>query len=271
LTYEPKAKGSNPKFRQYRLLLKLSPWGQRGWTFQELLCSKRLVFFLPQGILWECHCVNWWNGLPGEFHTLHDEDDQHILPPKSFHDQVFPEVKLFKQAVIDYNRRQLTRDNDIERAFAGVVGNFADIYGPFIFGHPAILFDWTLLWQPGPDARFRSTAAGRFHEEDESKVTPNWSWMSMQGRLRLDFWNYAESCLKLAPKSGGKEVEPVVKWNIYNGIGSETSILLDIDPFHDQDRETKSTAWRKLNAGVSIFPQYAITSGTTSATSRTRQ
>jgi hypothetical protein len=48
LTYETKIKpkGANPGFKPYQMLLKRSPWGGRAWTFQELLFSKRLIYFL---------------------------------------------------------------------------------------------------------------------------------------------------------------------------------------------------------------------------------
>jgi hypothetical protein len=44
------------KWIHYWGIVASSIWGHRGWTLQELLFSKRLIFFTKQGALWECHC-----------------------------------------------------------------------------------------------------------------------------------------------------------------------------------------------------------------------
>jgi len=255
LTMYSKAQGSHPNFRHYRTLLKASTWGQRGWTFQELLCSRRLIFFLPQGVLWECHCVNWWNNLNTEVNALHDEDEKHLSPPKYFHDQSLPDIQLYKDVVLDYNRRLLTRDDDVERAFAGVMSNLANVYGPFVFGHPIIAFDWTLLWQPNVGAKFRSTAraVGKPRREDVegTVVTPSWSWLSMQGNLDLKYWDFAASRLD-SRQNFENEIRPLVRWNIYKGSGDETPILGDIICFEDlsipqgkiSDEESTLEKWK---------------------------
>jgi hypothetical protein len=156
---------------------------------------------------------------------------------------------------MDYNRRRLTRDDDVERAFAGVMSNLANVYGPFVFGHPVIAFDWTLLWQPDVGAKFRSIAraVGQPRQEDVegAVVTPSWSWLSMHGNLGLKYWDFAASRLDSRQKFE-TEIRPLVRWNIYDGPDDQTPILLDINSFEDslnpQDEisgeETRVEEWK---------------------------
>lgn len=36
------------------------PWYERAWTFQELMCSTRLLTFERNSVRWECHCSSWF-------------------------------------------------------------------------------------------------------------------------------------------------------------------------------------------------------------------
>ena len=48
-------------FRVKTELMKDSLWLRRGWTLQELVFSRRAIYFTEKLLIWECHCSTWHN------------------------------------------------------------------------------------------------------------------------------------------------------------------------------------------------------------------
>ncbi|PVH68829.1 HET-domain-containing protein [Cadophora sp. DSE1049] len=197
----------------YRGIVASSAWGHRGWTLQELLFSKRLIFFTKQGALWECHCANRWNAYPNDLHSLHPEGLEYPWPPRPFHDREWPDLELYTRTVLDYNMRTLRDDLDITRAFAGVTGSLSGLFvGGFSYGHPILFFDWTLLWQPKSILRRRRALL----DVNGTKALPSWSWMSWQGALDLRLWRSIDYVRQEKESNLGVTTTPIVQWHIYS-------------------------------------------------------
>ncbi|KAL9114143.1 MAG: hypothetical protein Q9227_001915 [Pyrenula ochraceoflavens] len=169
-------------------------WNTRGWTLQEKILSRRLIFITDYQVYFKCNNAVWsedvfaetgrlstsprshpnpfsWvaarNGLPEKripFHyrfldTLLDGSlNIHIKRP--FLGQ-FPN---YAAVVKNYTQRALSFESDRIRAIQGVL-NTLDI-GPFYAGLPDQFFRLALLWQPP----FESTC-----EENQAGL-PSWSW-----------------------------------------------------------------------------------------------
>lgn len=211
--FATQAEDLEAKWIYYREIVASSAWGHRGWTLQELLFSKRLIFFTRQGALWECHCANRWSAYPNDLHSLHPEGLEYLCPPRSFHGREWPDLELYTHTVLDYNMRILSNDLGIAKAFAGVTWSLSGLFlGSFIYGHPILFFDWTLLWQPKSILRRRAGL-----DDNGTKAPPSWSWMSWQGTLDLSLWR---SALDYVRQEYELNVEvtmtPIVRWHIYS-------------------------------------------------------
>ncbi|KAF4784448.1 heterokaryon incompatibility protein [Colletotrichum scovillei] len=184
-------------------------WCQRGWTFQELMFSRRQLVFHNDTVNWQCHCASWHENQKfivaepcsgvGEVeqHSKNDNKDDskdnsiengnenrvsapsstELLPGVS----PWPDFHRYARLVALYDKRVLTYDHDVHDAFAGVLSAFGQSFpGGFICGLPRIFFDAALLWQPY-DPLVRRTS-------DLSSSLPNWSWMGWQGNLQSESW-----------------------------------------------------------------------------------
>ena len=174
-------------FKEYRLDnlvgdtfhrdLRSSAWSKRGWCLQELLHSKRILYFTTAGLLWECHCLRRHSQVPHCASFSHLPKQTYEKIPRPFHDTEWPDLELYSRAVLDYNHRQLTYDLDVLRAFAGVTGNLSSIFrGGFYFGLPIMFFDWTLLWQSDIKCSLRRRRA---ESPETEQSLPSWSWMGV--------------------------------------------------------------------------------------------
>lgn len=125
-----------------------SRWKTRGWTFQEELCSQRLLVLLPECAVFTC---------PSAFCR---EDLCFEVSPNSQDCQDFREgitllsvtirslenasrdrqIALFQDLVKQYMHRSFSRNDDIENAFAGVSRMLEPVIGSSYHGIPGKYF-----------------------------------------------------------------------------------------------------------------------------------
>jgi len=132
--------------------LKDSIWRQRGWTFQEELFSNRVVYFLENNLLFRCGGATWRADIALEDLTLtggnmsssafHDDYRHrvHSLIRKPYATGRLEAIDLFRKLVHVYMIRQLTREDDIEKAFSGVANALLESVGPLYRGIPEKVF-----------------------------------------------------------------------------------------------------------------------------------
>lgn len=155
-----------------RYSLEASHWRSRGWTFQEELCSRRALIFLPDLVLFSCASAVWREDV--DF-----GDDPSIWSERADGDGLLPLASMLYEGVIDqrdagtlfqglvkqYMQRELSRSDDMENAFAGVARMFEPLLGPVYHGIPENNFDEIMhgCW-------FWDTSLNR------RKGFPSWSW-----------------------------------------------------------------------------------------------
>lgn len=124
--------------------LQVSPWRTRGWTFQEELCSRRALIFLPNIVLFSCPSAVWREDICLENKELPRTDVglKSLLPMLSSNSMKSKEaIGLFRDLVRQYLQRTFTRIDDMENAFAGVAAILEQLLlGPIYHGIPEAYF-----------------------------------------------------------------------------------------------------------------------------------
>ncbi|KAH7413911.1 heterokaryon incompatibility protein-domain-containing protein [Phaeosphaeria sp. MPI-PUGE-AT-0046c] len=142
-------------------ILEDGKWWTRGWTFQEQVASKRLLFFTDYGL----HLKN-GPGMPQEIISEGFSDASEL------HDQ-----ELDLRLLQNYTQRQLTKETDVLHASSGFLRS---IYGERLsYGMPLDDFDSAILW--APDTFDRGPRGST-----STEVFPTWSWISSIGPIRFD-------------------------------------------------------------------------------------
>jgi hypothetical protein len=126
---------------------------KRGWTFQELYLSRRIVVFSEQSLDWHCQVSMWEEdirGIPEGIEYLHHEP-RRVLPFIQW-----PDMRMWADLVRDYNETDLTVPGNAQAAFSGIENVLRRSFPSGIFcGLPEFYFDWALLWQSGPHVERR--------------------------------------------------------------------------------------------------------------------
>jgi hypothetical protein len=149
----------------------VTPWGQRGWTFQEARLSPRCLFLSDHQIYFECKAIQWLESLDfrqsrvhnlsvasnpttGGFETWMMEQSgsgcfRHSIDS---HDR---RLANYGFCVNMYTKRSLMYAEDALNAFTGLLQAFTDMYPKgFIQGLPIEDLGWAMLWRSyGPSKR----------------------------------------------------------------------------------------------------------------------
>ncbi|OHE94399.1 hypothetical protein CORC01_10327 [Colletotrichum orchidophilum] len=192
-------------------------WCQRGWTFQELISSRRQLIFHNDTVNWQCHFASW------------HEKQRHITTgPCSSVGEAQHHNDTSSSFVALCNKRVLTYAHDVHDAFAGVLSAFGQsIPGGFICGLPRIFFDAALLWQP-PEPLFRRAS-------DVFSALPSWSWMSPDEEDSRDSNNFWQ------PASW--QTRRTVVWSYSLAVDGERVPVVDATADFTHDRAHKG--WRE--------------------------
>ena len=127
-------------------------WSSRGWTYQELVLSRRLLFFTSQGIYFHC---------AGRGHELPSWDLPSIAPRSCW--------QIYNQSLQIYTTRHLGHESDTLNAISGVqrvFGRYTD--DAFACGLPMRQLFYAILWQPVDIA-------------ERQPDWPSWSWAGWTG------------------------------------------------------------------------------------------
>ena len=156
---------------------KASVYDERGWTFQEQVLSRRILSFTGNGLEWRC----------GEL-SANEQNLEVTRLANSFVDSnivradtLWPCLKKWDNLVSSYLKRRLTYEEDILRAFSGILESLnSSMLGGFFFGLPQQFFDAALLWVPKKNLTRR--------EDMKSGIVkialPSWSWAGWKGARR---------------------------------------------------------------------------------------
>ena len=134
-------------------------------------------------------------------------------------------------SLYEYSHRTLSLDSDILNAFGGISkilfermneGKLTDIKS--VFGLPAIVFDWALLWQPNKTAHRRQSG------------WPSWSWCGWSGGVSMLLSNFTYSELQ-----DWLHNHTWIDWITYSADGRSSACI----PSH-YTCQPNETHWRTL-------------------------
>ncbi|KAI0425865.1 heterokaryon incompatibility protein-domain-containing protein [Xylaria sp. FL1042] len=188
-------------------LLSDTVWSSRGWTFQEHVFSRRLLY-INKFANWVCASSQWTEALSLSPETSQlmtsKREDYHSADGKLFVID-WPSLRYYASMVEQYNVRNLTYDWDVANAFGGLLsqmcmGFSAGFYG----GIPEFYFTICLLWQP------RKGLRPRFNQSD-TRFLPTWSWLGWSGALDLQMWT-CNTDMELPPTPYEVTITPVTEW-----------------------------------------------------------
>ncbi|KAF4848569.1 hypothetical protein CGCSCA4_v004937 [Colletotrichum siamense] len=172
----------------------------RGWTFQEILLSRRLLIFTPEVVFWECQSATWredanWEildpvdrGLTLFRNSVFGFEHEGIHVPKAD-----PESfnRMYQSLVSDYGRRELTYDEDGLAAIGGILASIELTSGiGFTWGLPKPYLGVAITWPADNNAsRVRRRKATYTIVADNNTIYvpyPSWSWVGWVGPNLFD-------------------------------------------------------------------------------------
>lgn len=159
-----------------------SRWNTRGWTFQERVLSRRLLFVDRQHAFFSCFQGAFWEHDLQASNTGNDPAPFSTTLEKGIHvtEELFSQ---YADLAIEYSRRQLSFRSDILNAFAGVGTTLAFLYRTsLLYGLPERYLLQSLLW------RSDDCVQGR----DKSLGIPSWSWAAWDGSIDYGSSEYAD-------------------------------------------------------------------------------
>lgn len=173
-----------------------STWNHRGWTFQERILSKRVLYITEYQALFECSSataeeeLSWVSRCPrlsSDFGASRNGNIESLFPkspgelgirPRDdmyasddyLGDPDSPTIGKYSRWVEDYTSRQLSFGTDILAAFSGVANAIGAGFGcHMLFGLPERFLPQSLLWTASPFALAR---------RGDLYNIPSWSWAS---------------------------------------------------------------------------------------------
>lgn len=179
-------------------------WKTRGWTFEEQVFSRRLLYVFPNELIFSCSKGTYRESSGAAFSVGSAGSiwgDGGTTPPTisgllhaKFNGtngaaEAVLTAREFVQAVEEYTCRDLTFEEDRIKAFAGLVVAPSRSLNPvseeplLLHGHPLQYFETALTWHPQEGWPARTSASGR-------PVAPSWGWAS--AGTKVDFFDDGE-------------------------------------------------------------------------------
>ncbi|KAI0552572.1 HET-domain-containing protein [Xylaria curta] len=235
-----------------------SKWYSRGWTLQEIFFSHRTLYFTEAGVFWECHCHTWSENTSEQRLVWSNSKCNEELAD-IFRDSYFPSwpnLHMYLQLVAAYNNRQLTFDDDILAAFAGITTSLnSSFQGGFLFGLPEIFLDVALLWRPVGPCRRRISCEGEQKTRNKPGAAfPSWSWIGWQSKVDPRSWKCGYDYISWpgskydAPLKAGSfwKLKPTVQWYVADGLSSPTRPVISDYKRHQRSRDTPA-GWSRYS------------------------
>lgn len=172
--------GGSAREVQASLRSQSAMWYSRGWTFQEMIFSRRRIMFHNQVVLWECPKAAWNESRLDSIFTI-------PRWPVQVGFAVGPDVEQYMRAVKSYNTRQFTYPEDALRAISSLLSVWRHSFdGGFISGLPQMFFYEALLWQPAELLQRRVPSHSGLADDDGQ--LPSWSWVGWEGPIDTESW-----------------------------------------------------------------------------------
>ncbi|KFY28371.1 hypothetical protein V491_00499 [Pseudogymnoascus sp. VKM F-3775] len=152
----------------------LNPLSKRGWTFQEFLLARRIIFYGPYEVLFHCQSVGFTRLFPS---YIQYPDSQQPSSRALFRSQ--ERAASWSELVRQYTFRNLTFPEDRPQAIAGIVATLEEVWeDKCVFGAWISGFLEQMTWF--------NVAGSPFHPSlRRSDRAPSWSWLSVDGHVAI--------------------------------------------------------------------------------------
>jgi Heterokaryon incompatibility protein (HET) len=158
---------------------KVDPLETRGWTLQESLLSRRVLYYGSRDLLWKCqreHFVPVYKTHHFYFSTLGYQLPASMSSGRKGHHSEIPRLqsRIWRELVDNYSSRELTILEDRLPALAGIASELQNIWkDTYLAG----------MWQ---NCLIRQLGWQRTYIKDpppEPFRSPSWSWASSRSRV----------------------------------------------------------------------------------------
>lgn len=165
-----------------REIIDRSLWNQRGWTYQERLFSRRLLFFAQDQVYFECEegCNFREDCADDEFNKADFYSKQWQASPATYALNFERQINFNSYALVvkEYSKRKLTQSSDGLNAFSAILSAFQHHFrGRMLYGLPETALDAALLWRPTNRAQKRLDFITR------KFLFPSWSWLGWENEV----------------------------------------------------------------------------------------
>ncbi|CCL99283.1 uncharacterized protein FIBRA_01299 [Fibroporia radiculosa] len=182
-----------------REVLAQSIWGTRGWTYQELMLSRRRLYFTNQQVYFECGQEIWCEDvlaeskrLPRSYHPLRNTGGgnfTYLREPPSWLKRDY--TLGYMTAIGQYTQRKLTNEADAVDAISALTNAMAKGFKlaggvpsqAFRYGMAVVDLNQALLWQPTAGTLLTRRCIPK------GAPWPSWSWAGWCGPVQYqDVW-----------------------------------------------------------------------------------
>ncbi|KAJ8488470.1 hypothetical protein ONZ45_g13937 [Pleurotus djamor] len=188
-------------FPTIRQTLAQSVWGTRGWTYQEVMLSRRRIFFTPQQVYWECVRDVWSEDVVAE--GKRSPRSRHPLRYTGAGGFTFSSMPTvwkdeytagYTRAVEQYTKRALTNELDAVDAISALTNAIAK---GFKLGEPRKAFRYGMVVTDLNHALLWHSPQGEEHRRRDipkGKPWPSWAWAGWSGGVRYsDPWSTTQT------------------------------------------------------------------------------
>lgn len=179
---------------EMRDVVEFSTWFTRGWTFQELVFSKKSLYFTPERTYYACEEGSWSEDFPffennNANENEHEFYDESLQTDFDFQEKLNP-FQNYSSMVSKMSTRRFTKESDCLNACRGFyTGLLLKGLGGSVCGLPAIWFEFALAWQPDGNLSRRQI------EQDSAYIQfPSWSWAGWNGAIDYPFLSSPDRC-----------------------------------------------------------------------------
>jgi hypothetical protein len=189
---------------QHQMLFSTLPQvshSQRAWTFQEVLLSRRCLFFLNGEVMLQCQKSLFCERTP-KVTSPGPMNQTGNWPPIEDAQLVGPFFR-YKELVQEYTRRRLTFQRDKRDAFTGITKALELAWNwKFSYCLPGGEFEWAVMWVGQYSQDEETQWEEKEKELKHEQGFPSWSWLSHVG---MSYY--------LVEKQSAGQLQSFIDWN----------------------------------------------------------
>ncbi|KAI1458228.1 heterokaryon incompatibility protein-domain-containing protein [Annulohypoxylon moriforme] len=157
-------------------------WNQRGWTYQEMLLSRRCLIFTAYQVYFNCRsCTSSEDTVVSERSDYGSRNpiESYAKSNARMIRKGFVTLLPYATVLEQYSTRRLTVGSDCLYACDSALKSLgALMQSPMFWGLPTSVFDAALWWEP--DYR---DEPGQSRGHRRRSFFPSWSWASIRGKI----------------------------------------------------------------------------------------